>query len=181
MGLLKKVTKGVTGAAINAGSSASRTAALKKAEMELADLTNRYDECYLIIGKRISEFLRNGDEIEDSRVQEAFSRITKFDANKAELENKIRELKGEADLTTEAKKLAELEEEVEKEISKCKELLEMGVDTQDDYDRKVATFQNKINNFKQLDAIEQAFKKKLISKEEYLSKKSTILGQDVSS
>lgn len=179
MSLLSKVTKSVSGAAVSVGSNATRTAGLKKIEMELSDLNTKYDECYLIIGKRIAEALRNGEEIDDAKVNEAFGRITKFDAKKSEMEAKIRELKGDADLVTEAKRLAEIEEAVDKEIAKCKELLEMGVDNQEEYDRKVATLRNKVANFKQLDALNKALAKKLISEDDYKAKKAAILSKDV--
>ncbi|MCK5680817.1 hypothetical protein KAI46_08415 [bacterium] len=179
MGIFDKVAKSVSGVAVSAGTSVTRSAALKKTEMELSDLNNKYDECYLIIGKRIAEFMRNGEDIDDARVVEAFNRISKFDTRKSELEDEIREINGEKGLATEAKKLAEVEAEVEKEISKCKELLEMGVDSQDDYDRKVAVFRNKVEHFKQLGALDTALSKKLISKDEYQTKKAAILGKDV--
>jgi len=179
MGIFDKVTKSVSEAVVSAGTSATRTASLKKAEMELSDLNNRYDECYIIIGKRIAEFMRNGEDIDDARVKDAFGRIAKFDNKKSEIEATIRDLKGEKDLATEAQRLSEVEEEVAKEISKCKELLEMGVDSQEEYDRKVATFSNKVTNFKQLGALDTAFAKKLISEDDYKSKKAAILGKDV--
>jgi hypothetical protein len=179
MGLFDKVGKKVSEAAVSAGNSASRGASLKKAEMELSDLINKYDECYLIIGKRIAEFMRNGDDIEDTKINEAFTRITKFDQKKSEIEATIREIKGEKELATEAKKLVELEEEVEKEIAKCKELLEMGVDSQEEYDRKVAVLQNKVKHHNQLSALDTALSKKLISEEDYKIKKAAILGQDI--
>jgi len=179
MGLLNNVTKGVSKAALSAGATAARGTAQKKAELELANLSNRYDEFYLVIGKRIAEFFRNGEEIKDPKVKQAFERIVKFDMQKAELEARIRELKGESVELTEAGRLVAAEEVVEKEIAKCKELLDMGVDTQEEYDRKVATFRNKMTNFKQLEALEKAFSKKLLSEDEYKIKKSALIGQDV--
>jgi hypothetical protein len=179
MGLFDKVTKSVSDMAASAGTSAVQTASIKKAEMELADLNNKYDECHIIIGKRIAEFMRNGEEISDVRVKEAFDRIVKFDEKKSELEAKLRELKGEKEFTTEAIRLVEAEEAAEKEIAKCKELLEMGVDTQEEYDRKVGALRNKVDYFKQLAALEKAMAKKLISEDEYKAKKAAILGRDV--
>ena len=79
----------------------------------------------------------------------------------------------------EASRLVALEEKVEKEIAKCKELLDMGVDTQDEYDRKVAALRNKVTNFKQIEALEKAVSKKLISEDEYKRKKAAVLGQEV--
>lgn len=179
MGLLDKVKKGVSDAAVSAGSGAVQTAALKRLEVELSDLNNRFDECYLIIGKRIAESIRNGDEVNDAKVNEAFGRIQNFDLKKAELEAKIREMKSESTSLEEARKLAAVEAEVEKEIDKAKELLEIGVDTQDDYDRKVATLRNRVTHFKQLDALDRALAKKLISDDDFKKKRAAILGQDI--
>jgi hypothetical protein len=52
----------------------------------------------------------------------------------------------------------------------------MGVDTQEEYDRKVATCRNKVENYKKLDALDKALAKKLISEEDYMAKKAAILG-----
>ena len=175
MGLLNNVTK----AAVSAGATAARGTAQKKAELELTNLKNRYDEFYIIIGKRIAEFLRNGEEIKDPKVKQAFERIAKFDMRKAELEVRIREFKGEGVELGEASRLVAIEEKVEKEVAKCKELLDMGVDTQDEYDRKVAALRNKVTNFKQIEALEKAVSKKLISEDEYKRKKAAVLGQEV--
>jgi len=179
MGVFDAIKRGVTDAAVSAGTGAAQSGAIKKAEMELADLLNKYDECYMIIGKRIAESLRSGDESSDAKVTEAFQRIQNFDLKRSELEVKIREIKGEKQEMVEAAKLVKVEEEVEKEIAKCKELLEIGVDSQDEYDRKVATLRNKVSNFKQLDALDQALSKKLISEDDYKTKKARLLGQDI--
>ena len=179
MGVFDAIKKGVTGAAVSAGTGAAQTGAIKKAEMELADLINRYDECYIIIGKRIAESLRSGDESSDTKVTEAFQRIQDFDLKRSELEVKIQEIKGQRQGLVEAAKLVKVEEEVEKDIAKCKELLEIGVDSQEEYDRKVATLRNKVTNFKQMDALDQALAKKLISQDDYKSKKAALLGQDI--
>ncbi len=179
MGLLDKVKKGVTEAAVSAGTNAARTTGLKKTEMELANLNNKYDECYIIIGKRIAESLRNGEENSDPKVNEAFKRIANFDDQKSELEAKIRELKGEKEELGEAEKLVAIEEEVEGEIAKCKELLEMGVDSQEDYDKKVAVLRNKVTNFSKLEKLDQALSKKLITEDDYKKKKAALLGEDV--
>ena len=179
MGMFDTIKKGVTEVAVSAGTGAMQSGAIKKTEIELADLNNKYDECYIIIGKRIAESLRTGEESSDEKVTEAFQRIQKFDLKRAELEAKIREIKGEKKELAEAAKLVKVEEEVEKEIAKCNELLEIGVDSQEEYDQKVATLRNKITNFKKLDALDQALAKSLISQDDYKKKKASLLGQDI--
>ena len=179
MGVFDAIKRGVTDAAVSAGTGAAQSGAIKKAEMELADLLNKYDECYLIIGKRIAESLRSGEENSDAKVIEAFQRIQNFDLKRSELEVKIREIKGEKQEMVEAAKLVKVEEDVEKDIAKCKELLEIGVDSQEEYDRKVATLRNKVTHFKQMDALDQALSKKLISEDDYKTKKARLLGQDI--
>jgi hypothetical protein len=179
MGMFDAIKKGVTEAAVSAGTGAVQSGAIKKAEMELSDLNNKYDECYIIIGKRIAESLRSGEESSDAKVTEAFQRIQKFDLKKSELETKIREIKGEKGELVEAAKLVKIEAEVEKEIAKCKELVDIGVDSQEEYDQKVATLRNKVTNFKKLDALDNALAKKLISEEDYKKKKASLLGQDI--
>lgn len=179
MGIFNKVKKGVVGAAVSAGSNVTNTAGIKKAEMELSNLMNKYDECYLIIGKRIAEFMRNGEDIDDAKVNEAFMRITKFDAQKSELETQIKEIKQGKEQLVEAQKLVAIEEEVDKEIAKCKELLDMGVDSQEDYDRKVASLRNKVKFAGQLNKLDQALSKKLITEDVYKQKRAAILGEEV--
>lgn len=179
MGVFDKIGKAVSKAAVSTGSGVARAAALKKAEVELADLENRYTECYVIIGKRISEALRSGEQIADHRVNEAFARILRFDEEKAEKEALIRELKGASSQLSEAEALVAVEEEVEREIKKCRELLELGVDAQEDYDRKVAVLRNRIIHFKKLRSLDEALAKSLISAEEFKQKRVALLGQPV--
>ena len=179
MGVFDKVSKAVSKAAISTGSGVARTAALKKAEVELADLENRYTECYIVIGKRVSEVLRSGEEIADAKVNDAFKRIQKFDREKAEKEAIIRELKGATTELTEAEALVAVEEEVESDIKKCRELLEIGVDSQEDYNRKVAVLRNKVIHFKKLRAFDAALSKNLITEEEYKQKRAALLGQSI--
>ncbi len=144
--------------------------------MELGEIENRYNDGYLIIGKRIAEVLRNGEDISDPKVQEAFQRIKKLDGEKAEKEAVIRELKGDAADSTEPEDLVALEKEVDNEIAKCKEVLAMGVDSQEECDRKVAVLRNMLDHFKQLRNLNQARAKKLISEDEYKKKKAALLG-----
>lgn len=179
MGLFDKVVKGVANAASSASVNAVNSVTLRKYETEVSDLNAKYDECYLIIGKRIAESLRSGEEVNDPRVKEAFKRIEAFDIKKGEIEAKIRELKGEQSSLTEAQRLVELESEAEKEIQKLKELLELGVDTQEEFDRKAAGIRNKVIHFKKLEALSTALSKKLISEEDYKAKRAAILGQDI--
>lgn len=181
MGFLDKVTKSVTGVVVSAGTSAVKTTAIKKTQMELQDLVNRYDECYLIIGKRIAEFLRNGETIDDPKVNEAFARIVKFDKKRTELEAIIQELAGEQDTRSEALILADVEREVEDDIENCKQLLLMGVDSQEEYDNKVAVLQNRVAYFKQLNALDKALASGLISEMEYRQKRAAILSKQVAS
>ena len=181
MGLLDKVARSFTGAVVSAGASAVKTTTIKKTQMELQDLINRYDECYLIIGKRIADFLRNGDVIDDAKVTEAFGRIVQFDKKRAELEEILRELSGEQDLLTEAQRLVDVEREVEEEVERCRQLLDMGVDSQAEYDRKVAILQNRIDGFKRLEAVEKAFAAGLISEMEYRQKKAALLSREIAS
>ncbi len=163
MGLFEKIGHAVSRAAVSTGTDVMHSAALKKAEMELSEIVNRYDDCYIIIGKRIAEFLRSGETIEDPKVQQAFERIKKLDLEKAEKESAIHELKGASMEASEAEALVALEAEVEHDVRKCKELLDMGVDSQEEHDRRVATLHNKLKNFKQLRALDQARRKGLIS------------------
>lgn len=179
MGLFDKIAKNVADAATSATNSAVTGAQAKKYEFELADLNAKYDECYIIIGKRISESLRNGEQINDARVTEAFKRIQGFDEKKAEVEAKLRALRGEKSALTEAEKLVAIETDAEKEIEKLKSLLELGVDSQDEFDRKVAALRNKVIHFKKIDALDQALSKGLINEDVYKSKKAAILGQDI--
>lgn len=179
MGVFDKIGKAVSKAAVSTGSGVARAAALKKAEVELADLENRYTECYVLIGKRISEVLRSGEEIADVKVNDAFKRILKFDQEKAEKEAIIRELKGAASELSEAEALVAVEEEVEREIKKCRDLMQIGVDTQEDYDRKVAVLRNKVIHFKKLRSLDEALAKSLITEDEFKQKRAAVLGQPV--
>jgi hypothetical protein len=176
MGLLDKLWHAVSSATVSTGAGVIRVAALKKAQLELGEIENRYNDGYLIIGKRIAEVLRNGEDISDPKVQEAFQRIKKLDGEKAEKEAVIRELKGDAADSTEPEDLVALEKEVDNEIAKCKEVLAMGVDSQEECDRKVAVLRNMLDHFKQLRNLNQARAKKLISEDEYKKKKAALLG-----
>jgi hypothetical protein len=181
MGLFDKVLKNVSEVAVSAGVSAGNAVAMKKLEAELADVNSKYDECYIIIGKRVSESLRNGEDVSDPQVKQAFVRISSFDSKKAEIESKIRELKGDEAQREEAAKLLAVEAEAEKEIEKCKQLLELGVDAQDEFDRKVALIRNRVTHHKRLDALKEALAKGLITESDFKAKTAAILGQPVSS
>jgi Skp family chaperone for outer membrane proteins len=179
MGLFDKVVQGVSNVAASASVNAVNSVNVKKIEVEISDLNNKYNECYIIIGKRIADSLRSGDSHGDSKVNEAFGRIKGFDQKKSELEAKLRELKGESAALSDASKLIAVEAEAEKEIEKCKHLLELGVDSQEDFDRKVATIRNKVTHYKKLDALDQALARQLITEDIYKAKKAEILGEPV--
>lgn len=179
MGLFDKVVQGVSNVAASASVNAVNSVNVKKIEVEISDLNNKYNECYIIIGKRIADSLRSGDSHGDSKVNEAFVRIKGFDQKKSELEAKLRELKGESAALSDASKLVAVEAEAEKEIEKCKHLLELGVDSQEDFDRKVATIRNKVTHYKKLDALDQALARQLITEDIYKAKKAEILGEPV--
>ena len=51
MGLFDKIGQAVS----KAGADVVRVASLTKAELELAEIERRYNDCYVIIGKRIAE------------------------------------------------------------------------------------------------------------------------------
>ena len=179
MGLFDKVVKGVSNVAASASVNAVNSVNAKKIEVEISDLNNKYNECYIIIGKRIADSLRTGDSHGDPKVNEAFTRIKGFDQKKSELEAKLRELKGESAALSDASKLVAVEAEAEKEIEKCKHLLDLGVDSQEDFDRKVATIRNKVTHYKKLDALDQALARQLITEDIYKAKKAEILGEPV--
>jgi hypothetical protein len=53
------------------------------------------------------------------------------------------------------------------------------VDSQEDFDRKVATIRNKVTHYKKLDALDQALVRQLITEDIYKAKKAEILGEPV--
>jgi hypothetical protein len=177
--MFNKIKSGVVNAAASATTSAVKNTAIATKEAELKTLINGYEECYIIIGKRISESLRNGEENSDAKVNDAFKRILGFDDKRSELEDQIRELRGDKRGNSEAEDLLQVENEVEAEIKKCKELLDIGVDEQDDYDRKVATLQNRVTHFQKIRALDAALSKKLITEAVYNQKKVALLGEDI--
>ena len=181
MSMFNKIKSGVASAAANATTSAVKNTGIATKEAELKSLLSRYDDCYIIIGKRISESLRNGNDTADARVNDAFKKIMSYDSKRSELEDQLKELKGEKNEKNEAEELLEVESEVEAEIAKCKELLDIGVDEQSDYDRKVAALQNRVTHFQKIRALDAALSKKLITDDIYNQKKSALLGESVSS
>jgi hypothetical protein len=179
MGMFNKIGKAISDSAVSAGSNAARLAQLKKCEMDLAEIETKYSDSYILIGKRVSEFMRAGEQMDDPKIKVAFERVVKLDSEKSELEAQLKNLKGELAESSEAEDMVAMEESVEKEIAKCKELLDMGVDNQQEYDRKVATLRNKAKNFKQLRALDLALAKNLISADDFKAKKAALLGQDI--
>ncbi len=179
MGLFDKVKKSVSKTTTELSTNFSKRSEMNKLETELEDINNRYNDCYLIIGKRIAEFLRQGEDIDDAKVNEAFGRIVKFDNRKFEIEAKLKEFKGDDALRRDAQELALAEEEAETEIKKLKDLLDSGVYDQEEYDRKVALVRNKVKYYKQLKALDQAFHKELIKFDEYKEKKAKLLGTEI--
>jgi predicted RNase H-like nuclease (RuvC/YqgF family) len=179
MNIFNKIGSAISGTAVSAGSNLALSAQVKKCELDLAQVESRFTDSYIIIGKRVSEFLRAGDEMDDPKIKEAFGRISKLDTEKSELEHRLKELKGTIAGVDEAADLIAMEADIEKDISKYKKLLDMGVDSQEEYDRKVAMLRNKANNFKKLRALDLALSKGLISPEDFKIKKAMILGQNV--
>jgi uncharacterized membrane protein len=55
------------------------------------------------------------------------------------------------------------------------------VDTQDEFDRKVALIRNRVTHHKRLDALKEALAKGLITESDFKAKTAAILGQPVSS
>ncbi len=181
MSLFKKVSGAFTGAVVSASNNVVKGATIKKAQIELQDINNRYDECYIIIGKRIADFLRNGETIDDAKVNEAFTRILKFDKKKSELEETIKCLSEEQDALSDAETLIDIEKEVEQKIENYKSLLNNGIYSQEEYDLKVAVLQNRVNNYKLLDSLDKALAGGLISEAEYSQKKADILSRQITS
>ena len=177
--MFRKIGNAISGSAVAAGSNLAIAAQIKKCELDLAQVDNRYSDSYIIIGKRVSEFLRAGEEMDDPKIKEAFERISKLDVERSELELRLKELKGTIADSDEAEDRVAMEADIEKDIAKYKTLLDMGVDSQEEYDRKVATLRNKATNFKQLRALDLALTKGLLSPEDYKSKKAALLGQSV--
>ena len=99
---------------------------------------------------------------------------------KSELEDKLRELKGRNAIAMRLTPCFRLRKKLKLKLQ-SKELLDIGVDDQDDYDRKVATLQNRVTHFKKLRALDAALSKGLITDDVYNQKKAALLGEDVTS
>lgn len=179
MGFLDKVKQSVVQTAASTAKVGMDKLGLAKLEAEMIDLTKRLEIEYIRIGKRVSEFLRQGEEMEDPTIQAAFQGVQKLDAEIAQKEVEIRKVKGEAADRVETAILLEKEAKAEQEIAKLKQLLDSGVYDQAEYDMKVAMFRNEIANFKKLRALEDAYQKKLIDESEYKTKRAQILGQNI--
>ncbi|KMZ55782.1 hypothetical protein [Dorea sp. D27] len=174
----KNIGNSVANSAVNAGSNAgvavqeqSELAGLK---MQVNVIEEELNSAYAQIGRKYVEYVIETQEMPQVDVSDTLRMAESKLEKRKELEKQIIELEKRIKQKNLLREKEQAEEEFRNEKQKLDRALSMEVLTQDDYNKKLATAQKKVDNFEEIRRTEQQFDMGLITREEKEAKIKTL-------
>lgn len=161
-----EVGKSLGKAASRTGTSAKTAAKITSLKMELNSIESEFEHLYMLVGKKYVEYLLATDSDPAIDVEEEFRVIIPRMQRKEEIENEISELEASSMQSNTMGDLHEAKHEYYEQKRKLDQALKMGVITQYEYDEKLAKYQSKVDNFREINRLQKQHELGIITKQE---------------
>ena len=165
-----EVGKSLGKAASRTGTSAKTAAKITSLKMELNSIESEFEHLYMLVGKKYVEYLLATDADPAIDVEEEFRVIIPRMQRKEEIENEISELEASSMQSNTMGDLHEAKQEYYEQKRKLDQALRMGVITQSEYDEKLAKYQSKVDNFREINRLQKQHELGIITKQELNAK-----------
>ncbi|WP_256183627.1 hypothetical protein [Extibacter muris] len=166
----KNIGNSVANTAVNAGSTAGvavqEQTELAGLKMQVNVIEEELNAAYAQIGRKYVEYVIETQEIPQVDVSDILRMAESKLEKRKELEEQIIELEKRIKQKNLLREKEQAEEEFRNEKQKLDRALSMDVLSKDDYNKKIAIAQKKVDNFEEIRRAEQQFDMGIITREE---------------
>ena len=162
----------VSGDALTASKENAKLIAIKA---EIASIDGNLEIAYKEIGKKYVEHVAQTGEIFEIGVKDTLMQIEPKLDKKEELENELIEIEKMLKDQLIMQEKAQYQREFDEEKAKLDKAYKMDVISKDEYDKKLAKIQSKLNNFEEIRRVKKQYEMELISEKE-MNQKLAALG-----
>ncbi|ELS01691.1 hypothetical protein Xen7305DRAFT_00013960 [Xenococcus sp. PCC 7305] len=174
----RAIGEGFSEAATTGLATSQRQDEMSKLEVQKREVELKLEKNYTLIGQQVADTLRRAETVDQNLLQSLFSPIAKLDREKEEILAKIKEIKAKQADQLKAQALIRVKKEVENEIAKLKELRDLDVIDQTEFEVTQAKLNKPVVNFERLYNLKIAFERNLITQEEYIERKEVLDGSE---
>lgn len=170
----RAIGEGFSEASTTTLAESQRQNEISKLEIKLKEVELKLEKNYTLIGQGVADILRKTEVVEQDFLESLFSPIQKLDLEREQISEVIKEIKAKQAEQLKAQELIQLKKEVENEVKKLKELKDLNVIDEDEFDLTQAKLNKRIHNFEKLYNLKIAYERNLISHDDYINKKATL-------
>lgn len=170
----RAIGEGISEASTTTLAESQRQNEISKLEIKLKEIELKIEKNYTLIGQGVADILRKKEVVEQNFLESLFSPIQQLDLEKEQISEAIKEIKAKQADQLKAQELIQIKKEVETEIKKLKELKDLNVIDEDEFELAQAKLNKRIHNFEKLYNLKIAYERNLISHDDYIKKKSNL-------
>ena len=168
----RAIGEGFSEASTQTQAESHRQTEISKLQTKVKEIDLKLGEYYTLIGQGVADVLRKTEVVEQDFLMSLFTPIQELDEEKEQILEEIKEIKAKQADQQKAQELIQLKKEVETEIKKLKELKDLSVIDEDEFELTQAKLNKRIHNFEKLYNLKIAYERNLISHDDYMKKKA---------
>lgn len=166
--------EGLSEISTQTSAESKRNEELSTLEVKLKEIDLKLEKNYSLLGQAVADTLRRVEPVDRESLMPLFHPIKDIDYERGQILAAIKEIKAKQADQLKAQELLDIKKQVQTEIQKLKELKDLGVIDEDEFEVSQAKLNKRVNNFEKLYSLKTAFERGLINQEEYTKRKAML-------
>lgn len=168
------INEGLSEISTQTSAEAKRSEEISVLEVKLKEVDLKLEKNYSLLGQAVADTLRRVEPVDRESLMPLFHPIKDLDYERKEILEAIKEIKSKQADQLKAQELLNIKKQVETEVQKLKELKDLGVIDEDEFEVSQAKLNKRVSNFEKLYSLKTALERGLISQAEYMKRKAML-------
>lgn len=168
------INEGLSEVSTQSSAEFKRNEELSILEVKLKEIDLKLEKNYSLLGQAVADTLRRVETVDRESLMPLFHPIKDLDYERGQILAAIKEIKAKQADQLKAQELLDIKKQVQTEVQKLKELKDLGVIDEDEFEVTQAKLNKRISNFEKLYSLKTALERGLINQEEYTKRKAML-------
>ena len=168
------ISEGLSEVSTQTSAESKRNEEISNLEIKLKEIDLKLEKNYSLLGQAVADTLRRVESVDRESLMPLFHPIKDLDYERGQILAAIKEIKAKQADQLKAQELLNIKKQVQEEIQKLKELKDLGVIDEDEFEVSQAKLNKRISNFDKLHSLKTALERGLINQEEYMKRKAML-------
>lgn len=172
--LSRVIGEGFSEVSTQTSAEVKRNEEISNLEVILREVNLKVEKNYTLLGQAVADVLRKGEPVDQELTRPLFYPIKELDEERKQLLEAIKEIRSKQAEQLKAQELINAKKELMNELQRLQELKDLGVIDEEEFEVTQAKLNKRIYSFEKLYNLKTAFERKLISQDEYISRKAML-------